>query len=101
MLNIFKKVLSPAAFLSSALVSFFGHAIEDVAHLEEKLEVRLRLLVKGAGLDIRKQDSGVKIIPHAVLARSSHVHDGDEPLADKPRARQLSCRTARSYGPRM
>ena len=62
------------------MVPFFGHVSEDVAHLEEKLEVRLRLLVEGAQLDTWALDAASPIISPAVLARSSQVHDSDEPL---------------------
>ena len=84
--------------LSSALVSLFGHAYEDTAHQEDKLEVRLRLLVTGAGLDTRAQNAAVTIIPSPILIRSSHIHD--EPL---PSLEHVSClvKLLEVYGPRI
>ena len=90
--------MSLVASLSSTLVPLFGHAFEDVAHLEEKLEVRLRLLVKGAGIDTRVQDAMEPIISPVVLIRSSHIHD--EPL---PSLEHVSCleKLLAVYGPRI
>lgn len=62
------------------MVPIFGHAFEDVAHLEEELEVGLRLVVEGTGLHTRPQNAAIPVMPPAVLARPPHVHDGDEPL---------------------